>query len=374
MRGRSLAILGVLALLPACGDGSDDDDAGSPAAAAGGGEIRFSAATYAVDESAGTVVLTVQRGGSAEASVRFQTERGTASEEDFEEMPSTEIAWAAGDPAPKTVSIAIRQDAAVEGVESFFVHLGSSRGAPLGPMSVARVDIGDDESAAAGVFQFSSAAYGAAEGTQVTISVLRSGGNAGSAAVEVDVEHGTAGADDYQVVGGGFPMLLSWADGEGGAKSFNIELRRDGDPEGDQAFRVELGDPTPGSFAGSPSSASVDILDGDLPGTIRFAESSYEAIESGGPRAITLRRRGGVQGPASASIVVDGGTADPGADYTFAPSVVSWADGEAGDRTVVITPVADASPEGSETTVFRLDAVQGAAPGAPSSTLLTIHD
>jgi hypothetical protein len=388
---RALAILAAVVLVPAC----KDDDEVAPAAPAAGnpqtptppaqpppgggdgaGSIQFSASSYTVDESGGTVTLTVQRGGSAgAASAWYQTDSHTATSDDYEPVPSRQLVWADGDGAPKTVQIGIKQDGAVEGQESFYVHLGSNSGAALGSTIVARVDINDDESAPAGVFQFGSPTYLATEKTHVTISVIRYGGTAGTATVQVSATPGTATSADFAPVSGAFPMTLSWANGDGAPKSFNIALTEDGTTEGDETFRLSLGAPSPGSFVGSPAEAEVRVADADSAGQIGFDASGYGASEFGGARTITVRRSGGVQGAVSATVSAAGGTATSGVDYTFSPSTLSWADGEGGDKTFTVTLVSDGAAEGSETAVFQLGGFTGGATaGSPSSATLTISE
>lgn len=388
---RALAILLALVLVPAC---KDDDGGSAPASSAnnpppapppppppppggGAGTIQFSAATYAADENNDAVDLTVHRtGGSAGAAgVWYQTEAFTAGAADFVEVASRQLVWADGDGAPKTIRIDLKKDNAVEGKESFYVHLGSNTGAALGAQVVARVDIADDEAAPGGVFQFAVPVYLALEGADVTIEVIRYGGTTGPATVQVDALPGTATAADYAPVAGAFPVTLSWANGEGGSKTFNVTLTQDGAVEGDESFRLALANPSAGSFAGSPDQARIDISDADAPGQIAFDAPSYGASEFGGARVITVRRSGGSKGVVSATIATSGGTATAGTDYTFSPATLTWANGEAGDKSFTVTLVADGAAEGSETAVFQLGGFTGGATaGSPSTATLTISD
>jgi hypothetical protein len=373
---RALTFLGVMGLLPACSSDHDDDTVVAVIPGpAGAGALQFSAATYSADEGGGSATLTVERSGGTAgvASVWYQTEAGTATGLDFQETASTQLVWADGDSAPKTILIPIKEDGAVEGAESFFVHLGSNSGAALGTTTVARVDIADDEAAPAGAFQFSSALYTGAEKTHVTVSVIRSLGTAGAATVDVAANPGTAGATDFSAVSGSFPTTLAWLDGESGPKTFNIALTEDGAIEGDEFFTLVLQNPSPGTFVGSPGEARVEISDADTAGTLRFQASVYGATESSGSRTITVRRNTGSQGAVSVTISLAGGSATQGTDFTFAPATLSWADGESGDKTFVVTLMPDDVAEGSETVTFELSAPTGGAIlGAPSAATLTI--
>jgi hypothetical protein len=124
------------------------DDEGATSAAT---ELRFSLTRYQVSEAASNVVLTVNRvnlggGFGTAASVSYATQAGTAlAGTDFVTKSGT-LSWAAGDSAPKTITIAIVNNTVSEGSETFTVNLsGVSAGTRIGTPSV-QVLILDDES------------------------------------------------------------------------------------------------------------------------------------------------------------------------------------------------------------------------------------
>lgn len=123
-----------------------DNDGGSAAAT----ELRFSLARYQVSEAAGSVVVTVNRvdvggGFGAAASVSYATQAGSAlAGSDFVATSGT-LTWAAGDSAPKTITIPIVNNTVSEGSEIFTVNLsGASASTRIGTPSV-QVLILDDE-------------------------------------------------------------------------------------------------------------------------------------------------------------------------------------------------------------------------------------
>ena len=102
-------------------------------------------------ENAGSVVLTVNRvnlggGFGAAASVSYATQASTAlAGTDFVATTGT-LSWAAGDSAPKTITIPVVNNSVAEGSEVFRVNLtGASAGTRIGTPSV-QVSIRDDES------------------------------------------------------------------------------------------------------------------------------------------------------------------------------------------------------------------------------------
>lgn len=114
----------------------------------GPGQLQFAASSYSVNESAGSVTLTVERvnGTNGAVGVDFATADGTASSPgDFTATNGT-LAWTAGDAAPKTFAVIIVNDALAEGSETLTVRLSNPTGdAALGGTTITTVTIVDDD-------------------------------------------------------------------------------------------------------------------------------------------------------------------------------------------------------------------------------------
>jgi hypothetical protein len=103
-----------------------------------------------------------------------------------------------------------------------------------------------------GKLVFSSALYGAKEGSAVTITVLRSGGNKGPLTVSFATSNGTAiGGQDYVATSG----TLSWADGDDQPKTFLVRIKGDEVSEGNETINLKL----TGNDVGSPGNSSISI-------------------------------------------------------------------------------------------------------------------
>jgi|GEM_PF-1554017 len=118
--------------------------------------LSFPAATATVAQSAGTITLTVDRGGgtAGAVSVTYATTGGTAvSGTDFTAASGT-LDWADGDASPQTFNVAISTTTPFSGNKSFTVTLSSpSGGATLGSVSTVTVSIvGSSTSSPSGVF------------------------------------------------------------------------------------------------------------------------------------------------------------------------------------------------------------------------------
>lgn len=98
----------------------------------------------------------------------------------------------------------------------------------------------------------------------------------------------------------------------------------------------------------------------DVPeGKLEFSKASF-AVAEGQTAALTVRRTGGSAGAVGASFeVVNASTTD--GDYSLATGTLSWADGNAGNRTISINAATDVSIESLERLVVRLVSPSGGA-------------
>jgi hypothetical protein len=120
---------------------ADDDAAPVP------GELRFSAASYSVGETDGTVTVSVQRinGSDGVVSVDYATADATAvAPGDYSSTAGT-LVWADGDVLDKTFDIPIVNDGIAENDEMLALALSNAAGAALGNPSAATVAIVEPE-------------------------------------------------------------------------------------------------------------------------------------------------------------------------------------------------------------------------------------
>ncbi len=156
------------------------------------GKANFASASFTSAEAAGTAQITLQRlGGSVgQLQVNVAAFAGSAvNSVDFTGSTNT-VVWVNGDVTPKTVTVALLDDSSVEGNETVNLQLISPF--PLGAtgaVNTATLTIADDDFY--GSLSFSQQYYDADErGTNVTITVVRTGGLGGT----VSVDYSTADA------------------------------------------------------------------------------------------------------------------------------------------------------------------------------------
>jgi hypothetical protein len=267
------------------------------------GTLQFSSATYFhLEGDSGTSLATIEvtrTGGSfGVVGVSFATSDGTATAGFDYIATNGTLSWANGDTAAKTFTVTVLGDTTVEPDETVNLTLSSpTGGATLGtPASATLTIVLDDAPAAIGTLQFSSVSYSTTEGNSgtsaATITVTRTGGSSGAVGVSFATSDGTATAgSDYTATNG----VLSWADGDTGAKTFTVTVLGDTTLEGDETVNLTLSLPTGGAGLGTPASATLTILNDDflpatpsgllamagVPGTINVSWTDNSTNESG---------------------------------------------------------------------------------------------
>ncbi len=212
-------------------------------------------------EDAGFATVQFDRIGGSDgyATVNYNTADGTAvSSNDFTPVTAN-VTFAPGE-TTKTVNIAIVDDAAIEGTESFGVALGQTAGAGLGTRRTVEIDVVDNDGGIA-VFNLSGTTYTVDEdaGTAI-ITVQRSGDPTIDATVNYATTALTAAGEDYTTTAG----TLTFLAGEN-TKTFAIPIINDLLPEVNETITITLSLPTSG-ILGPTTIANLSILDNDVTG------------------------------------------------------------------------------------------------------------
>lgn len=212
-------------------------------------------------------------------------------------------------------------------------------------------------------------------GGGVTLTALRTGGDDGEVSASYSTANGTATAgSDYAARSG----TLTWLDNDDNPRQVTVPITNDAAMESNEVFSVALSAPTGGATLGSPSTATVTIVDNDSgggPGTLAFSAAAFEAEETAGSATITVQRTGGTGGAVSVAYATSGGTAVAGGDYTAASGTLSWGTGDGAPKTFGVPLTDDSDLEGDESVNLALSSPGGgAALGSPATAVLTIHD
>ena len=231
------------------------------------GRPNFATASYSAREGSGTALVTLHRlGGSVgQLQVNLGVSAGTAiNGSDFTGLTNT-VVWVNGDVAPKTVAFPLLDDSSVEGNETvsllLFNHFPVASTALV---NTATLTIVEDD--AYGSLSFSQPYYDADErGTNVTITVVRTGGLGGT----VYVRYATA--DDSATSPANYLSTSGLLTMGPGVMATNFEVTVNNDltnntPDGTPLTADLILSNFTNATAGSIFSAQLRILDDEAEG------------------------------------------------------------------------------------------------------------
>ncbi|MBT8198519.1 MAG: hypothetical protein KJO84_08495, partial [Acidimicrobiia bacterium] len=343
---------------------------------AANGVLDFSVSEVTVTEG-GDVTLTVERtGGSYGAvSVDYQTLNRSAMAPDDYTAASGTLDWADDDTTTRSITITTIDDATDEPAEEFDVLLSNPTGGARTGAGFAVVTLEDNDLGPTGTLGLFRVAATVGElSSSVTISVTRTEGASGPATVDFVTQDDTAAAgEDYVATSG----TLSWEDFDDNARSITIPLTDDTVDEPDETFFIVLSNATGASLDLAADTATITIVDDDLPpvpGTLAVTGET-SVSEAVGPIIYTFSRTGGVDGEVGISYTTTSGTATAGEDFSAESGILTWTDGDGASKTVTVTIFDDAVDEPHER--FSMDISNptgGASLGNASLTTLILDN
>lgn len=243
----------------------------SPAGGGNAGTIQFSSPTYTQSEDGVSATITATRTGGTTGAVgvTYGTQNGTATGDascgtagaDYNPAAGT-LSWIDGDPADKTFSVTICDDAVFEGNETVDLSLSTpTGGATLGAQSTAVLTIIENDPQPA-VVEFSSPQFVDDESQSAVVTVTRSGNTAGASSVEYTMGASTAISSSICGLAADFVEssgTVSFANGEV-SKQIVVPMCADAFTEPVEEFNVFLSNPS-GAVLGSTTVTAVSIVD-----------------------------------------------------------------------------------------------------------------
>lgn len=331
------------------------------------GVLGFASTDVSIAEGDGSLVLSVTRTGgtSGAITIDYATADGYALDPDDYSATTGTLNWAAGDAAPKTISVTLVDDAIFEWQESFSVSLSNPTGAAQLESYLADADIhlDDDDLPSAGTLTLTPTVSTVAEGAgSVTFTITRTGGSTGPISTIYGLGGGTAtNPGDYS---GALRGTLSWADGDATSRTVVVPIVDDAVAEGPEPIRIGISVPSNGATVTGAYSATCTIVDDDAvtAGTLRFTAASTTVSEGAGTAVITVARSGGSTGAVTVTCATAfNGTALPGTNALPAFATLSWAAGDAASKSFSIPLIDNALPGPTTTLQVRLADPTGGA-------------
>ncbi|MGB2427314.1 MAG: choice-of-anchor B family protein [Alteromonas sp.] len=216
--------------------------------------------------------------------------------------------------------------------------------------------------------EFSNAQYSGDEGTDVTVTVNRTGTDAIS--VDYSLLAGSARSSDFDDTGG----TLSWATGELGSKTISISLDLDSSDEPNELFFARLSNPRGGALR-SQHTAFVTINgEGAVRGVIGFDEETQSVRENQGTASFAVSRNGGSDTSISVDYTVTGGDAAANSDFTAISGTLNWAGGDTSDKFIDVEILDDSDSESLESFTINLSSSDTSILSNATTLTVTIRD
>jgi hypothetical protein len=219
--------------------------------------------------------------------------------------------------------------------------------------------------------QFRDAAYFATEADGAAeVAVLRGGRVDVASTVRFTTEDGTGRAGvDYTPT---FATLRF----EPGQTLATVRVPLRNTPEqGDRTVRLLIGEASEGTEVGPRERATLTVFDAVQASTLQFTADRYQVAEDGGGAAVTVRRAGSARGAVAVNYAAAGEGAAAGSDFGAVAGQLTWASGDAGDRTVFVPVYRDLAADPDEAVRLTLtDPTGGALLGSPATARVVIAD
>ena len=324
--------------------------------------VGITAGDAAIDEGDGgdthyiIIPVFLTEASSSTVTVRYTTSNGSALAGQDYVAKSGILTFAPG-VMQQNIRVAVTGDALVEGNETFTVVLSNpSEGASILDGRATGTIVNDDVAQASSLSIAATRAdkpEGDSGSTAFTFTVTRTGDLSSAASARWAVAGSAVDGTDF--TGGVLPTgTVSFAAGQS-SKVITIGVAGDRTGEANEAFRVELSQPSAGTTIGT-SSARGSILNDDASLSIAATNADRPERDLGSSAfTFTVTRAGDLSGAASARWTVTGPAVN-GADFTdgvLPTGTVSFADGQS-SKVIRIDVAGDTAVESNEAFTVKL--------------------
>ena len=370
--------------------------------------LMVSSGSRTVAESDGelTIPVTLSNPSTAPVEITYNTRAGTASVADFENQVNStlriEPSTQSTSNTTGTIRIPITDDELDEEDESFNLSISYTRrlrdfSSTTSTTSI-NVTITDNDSLNKPVITFAETPTFVLEGETANTSITLTANldkpsgktvtakySTTTTGITTGAATGTTGSGIVQdFVGIATPTTLSFAPGETQA-TFDIEIKKDDENEGNETFKVTLNEAANGAFEASATSIekTITIIDNDSP-TLSFKTSNFkhDETDSNTTFEVVVELSESTTNPVAFDIALTDGTTTKGTDYTE-PQTTNYtipatqAGQPANTEVTISIPITgDTTNEGNETFDLTLLNLTGAsfASGIALTQTLTIVD
>jgi glucose/arabinose dehydrogenase len=332
-------------------------------------QVRFSAPTVTVAETAATATITVERLGATAGTVTVDWSASSNTATVGVDCTATGGTLTFGPGVTsRTFSVSVVNDTAAEGNESIRLSLSNPSGAALAMRSETWLIITDNDVPATGI-QFSQASYNVNESGSASIAITRSSTATAQTVTFSTSDNGTAVAGaDYTAT----TVTVTFQVGQA-SRTVAVPIAADTVVENAESINLTLTDSSGGSTLGVRRTALITIPDNDGNGVLQFQAAVFTVSEAGPTATITVTRTDGTTGAIAVTYSVGANTAGA-SDFGPTSGTLSFAQGQA-SRTFTVPITNDALAEGVESLNLTLsNPTGGAVLGAARRAILVITD
>ncbi len=209
----------------------------------------------------------------------------------------------------------------------------------------------------------------AADGT-LNVTVTRTGD--GAMSVFYNTLFGSARTNDFTAADG----ELSWAAGDTDAKTISIPIAANVSSETSESFFLRLFNPQGGSITPGKGLTQITIAGEDnvSSGVVSFTAAERTVLEPNTQLALEVERQGGSSGQLTVKYALRSDTSVVSSDVEENNGELTWNNGEAGVKTIVLTLIDDDEEEAEESFFVDLTASDEGLFGDYASIAITIKD
>ncbi len=326
--------------------------------AAANPSVKFNPTTLTVNENAGTatVTLNVTNANANATSVDVKVKGGTATAGSDYTFTTQTVTFPANSTTAQSFTIPIIDDVTQENDETIVLALSNStNSSSIEADSILTITIPSNDLTSPVVNFVAPLSVSKAEGTNHVFSVSIANPNANATGVQVFVKSTSTatGADYSGITGTG--LSLTFPANSSSNQSENVNIVDDAIAENAETIVLVLRSTTNGATIGNDSLLTIIIPMNDQPLVTHFINTSGNVNENAGSATINVMAMGATtNGATTFDVVLKGGTASLGGDYTFTKQTITIPAGKDSTVAIVVPIINDNVFEADETIVLAI--------------------
>ncbi len=339
--------------------------------------LKFNPSTLTVNENAGTatVTLNITNPNATATSVDVKVKGGSATAGSDYTFTTQTVTFPANVTAAQTFTIPIIDDAAQEGDETIQLVLRNpNNSASLLADSILTITIPLNDVSAPVLGFATPVTVTKKEGTSYTFDVTIATANINATSVDVVLKStATATSADYT----GLTQTVTFPANTSANQSKTISISADNLAENDENIVFVLRNATNSAVLTADSILTITIPKNDQPVQAKFVPTTINVLETATTAGVSINVLGASSNANATTfeVVVKGGTATAGTDYTFSSTTVTIPAYK--DSTVNLSAAIlnDILVEGNETIILAIRNISNAGViGADSILTITLND